>query len=49
MEDPVLIKYHTAGPFTPLCVGEYHVVSIKENQVEVIPVTGGKSKKIHSS
>ena len=33
--DTVLIQNHTKGPFNPKYVGDYHVVSLKGNQVEV--------------
>ena len=45
----VLIKNHTAGPFDPKYVGDYHIVSFWGNQVELIPSTGGKSKMEHIS
>ena len=45
--DTVLIKNHTAGPFDPRYIGDYHIVSFKGNQVELIPSTGGKSKMEH--
>ena len=47
--DTILIKNHTAGPFDPRYVGDYHIVSFKGNQVELIPSTGGKSKMEHIS
>ena len=46
-EDSVLIKDHTAGPFQPTYKGDYRVISLKGNQVEVIPSTGGKSHFVH--
>ena len=45
----VLIKNHTAGPFDPRYIGDYHIVSFKGNQVELIPSTGGRSKMEHIS
>ena len=33
--DTVLVQKHTRGPFDPKYVGDYHVVSLKGNQVEV--------------
>ena len=45
-EDTALIKNYTASPFGPVYIGDYHVVSIKGNQVEVILATGGKTKVI---
>ena len=47
--DTVLIKNHTAGPFDPKYVGDYHIVSFWGNQVELTPSTGGKSKMEHIS
>ena len=45
----VLIKNHTAGPFDPRYIGDYHIVSFKGNQVKLIPSTGGRSKMKHIS
>ena len=42
--DTVLIKNHTTGPFDPKYIGNYRIVSFWDNQVELIPSTGGKSK-----
>ena len=47
--DTVLVKNHTAGPFDPKYIGDYHIVSFKGNQVELIPSTGGRSKMEHIS
>ena len=33
--DTVLVQTHTRGPFNPKYIGDYHVVSLKWNQVEV--------------
>ena len=41
-EDSVMIKNHTAGPFEPVYKGNYCIVAIKGNQVEVVPAEGGK-------
>ena len=46
-EDSVMIKDHTAGPFDPVYKGNYRVVSIKWNQVEVTPAEGGKNQMVH--
>ena len=46
-EDFVMIKDHTAGPFEPIYKGNYHVVTIKDNQVEIVPAEGGKSQMVH--
>ena len=35
--DTVLVQNHTRGPFHPKYVGDYHVVSLKGNQVKVQP------------
>ena len=35
--DTVLVQNHTKGPFDPKYIGDYHVVSIKGNQIEVKP------------
>ena len=40
--DRVLIKNQTAGPFDPKYVGDYRIVSLKGNQVELRPAEGGK-------
>ena len=46
MEDSVLIKDHTAGPFDPVNVGDYHFVSIKGNHLETMPSSGGETKQV---
>ena len=45
--DTVLVQNHTKGPFNPKYVGNYHVVSLKGNQVEVQPSIGGPTKMKH--
>ena len=35
-----------AEPFNPVYVGDYNVVSIKGNQIEIIPASRGKTKKV---
>ena len=47
--DTVLIKNHMAGPFDPHYIGDYCIVSLKGNQVKLIPSTGGRSKMEHIS
>ena len=42
-----MIKDHTAGPFDPVYKGNYRIVAIKGNQVEVTPVEGGKNQMVH--
>ena len=39
--DRVLVQNHTKGPFDPKYVGDYQVVAIRGNQVEVRPSIGG--------
>ena len=46
-EDSVMIKDHTAGPFDPVYKGNYKVVAIKGNQVEVTPAEGGKNQMVY--
>ena len=46
-EDFVMIKDHTAGPFDPIYKGNYRVVAIKGNYVEVTPAEGGKNQMVH--
>ena len=46
-EDSVMIKDHTAGPFDPVYKGNYRVVAIKANQVEVTPAEVGKNQMVH--
>ena len=45
--DTVLFQNHTKGPFNPKYVGDYHVVSLKGNQVEVQPSMGGPMEMEH--
>ena len=45
--DTVLVQNHTEGPFNPKYVGDYCVVSIKGNQVEVRPSIGGHTEMKH--
>ena len=46
-EDSVMIKDHTAGPFDQVYKGNYRIVAIKGNQVEVAPAEGGKNQIVH--
>ena len=46
-EDSVMIKNHTAGPFEPVYEGNYCIVAIKGNQVEVVPAEVDKSQMVH--
>ena len=48
--DTVLVQNHTKGPFDPKYVGDYYVISIKGNQVEVRPSIGGPTEmKLHEA
>ena len=42
-----MVQNHTKGPFDPKYVGDYHVVSLKGNQVEVQPSIGGPTEMKH--
>ena len=46
-EDMVMIKTHAEGQFQPIYKGCYRIVSFKGNQVQVIPVEGGKPHLVH--
>ena len=46
-EDSVMIKDHTAGLFQPTYKGDFRVVSLKGNQVKVMPAAGGKPHFVH--
>ena len=41
------MQNHTKGPFDPKYVGNYRVVAIKGNQVEVKPSIGGPTEMKH--
>ena len=45
--DTVLVQNHAKGPFDPKYVGDYCVVSLKGNQVEVQPSIGGPTEMKH--
>ena len=45
--DTVLVQNHSKRPFDPKYVGDYHVVAIKGNQVEVRPSIGGPTEMKH--
>ena len=42
--DTVLVQNHMKGPFDPKYIGDYCVVSLKGNQVEVRPSIGGPTE-----
>ena len=45
--DTVLVQNHTKGPFDPKYVGDYHVFSLKGNQVKVQSSIGGPTEMKH--
>ena len=45
--DTVLIQNHTKGPFEPKYIGDYRVVSLKGNQVEIQPAFRGTTEIKH--
>ena len=42
--DMVLIQNHVKGPFDPKYIGDYRVISLKGNQVEIQPAVGGPTE-----
>ena len=46
-EDTVLVQNHVKGPVDPKFIGDYRVVALKENQVEIQPTTGGLTEMKH--
>ena len=46
--DTVLVLNHTGGPLYPKYVGNYCVVALRGNQVEVGPSVGGPTKMKHA-
>ena len=45
--DMVLIQNHVKGPFDPKYIGDYRVISLKGNQVEIQPAVGGPTEMKH--
>ena len=45
--DTVMIKNHSAGPFDPKYIGDFRVVTLQGQQVELMPAHGGKTKMEH--
>ena len=45
--DTVLIQNHNKGPFDPKYIGDYRVVLLKGNQVEIQPAVGGPTEMRH--
>ena len=42
-----MVQNHIKGPFDPNYIGDYRVVSLKGNQVEVQPAIGGLTEMKH--
>ena len=45
--DTVLVQNHNKGPFDPKYIGDYRVVSLKGNLVEMQPAIGGPTEMKH--
>ena len=45
--DTVLVQNHVKGPFDPKFIGDYRIVSLKGNQVEIQPTNGGPTEMKH--
>ena len=45
--DTVLVQNHNKGPFNPKYIGDYRVVSLRGNQVEIQPAVGGPTEMKH--
>ena len=45
--DMVLNQNHNKGPFDPKNIGDYRIVSLKGNQVEIQPAVGGPTEMKH--
>ena len=43
----MLVQNHIKGPFDPKYIGDYRVVSLKGNQVEVWPASRGLTEIKH--
>ena len=43
----MLVQNHLKGPFDPKYIGDYRVVSLKGNEVEVQPANGGPTEMKH--
>ena len=42
-----MIQNHVKGPFDPKYIGDYRVISLKGNQVEIQPAVGGPTEMKH--
>ena len=47
--DTVLIQNHVKGPFDTKYIGDYRVISLKGNQVEIQPTVGGPIQALRNS
>ena len=45
--DTVLVENHTKRPFDPKYIGDYRVVAIRGNQIEIRPSVGGPREMKH--
>ena len=45
--DNLLVQNHVKGPFDLKFIGNYRVVALKGNQVEIQPATGGPTEMKH--
>ena len=45
--DTVLVQNHVRGPFNPKFIGDYRVISLKGNQVEIQPANRGPTEMKH--
>ena len=45
--DTVLVQNHVRGPFDPKYIGDYRVISLKGNQVEIQPANRGLTEMKH--
>ena len=45
--DTILVQNHVKGPFDPKFIGDYRVISLKGNQVEIQPAKGGLMEMKH--
>ena len=46
-EDTALVQNHVKGPFDPKFIGDYRVIALKGNQVEIQPATGVPTEMKH--
>ena len=46
-ENRVLVQNHVRRPFNPKFIGDYRIVALKGNQIEIQPATGGPTEMKH--